>query len=91
LLIDQRHHNKIVNVAYLTASAVNPELVEKPPRLNATGAVSGVITTPDVSFIQNSLTELPSNQLVVEVRRLSTPIAELCNDNYLHEQQAIPT
>jgi large exoprotein involved in heme utilization and adhesion len=31
--------------------------------INATGAVEGVITTPDVSFIQNSLTELPSNQI----------------------------
>jgi filamentous hemagglutinin family protein len=31
--------------------------------INATGAVSGVITTPDVSFIQNSLTELPDNQI----------------------------
>ena len=30
---------------------------------NAAGAVSGVITTPDVSFIQNSLTELPDNQI----------------------------
>jgi large exoprotein involved in heme utilization and adhesion len=31
--------------------------------INATGAVSGIITTPDVSFIQNSLTELPENQI----------------------------
>jgi filamentous hemagglutinin family protein len=31
--------------------------------INATGAVEGVITIPDVSFIQNSLTELPSNQI----------------------------
>ena len=31
--------------------------------VNATGAVNGVITTPDVSFIQNSLTELPENQI----------------------------
>nr|WP_242020193.1 filamentous hemagglutinin N-terminal domain-containing protein [Trichocoleus sp. FACHB-40] len=31
--------------------------------INASGAVSGVITTPDVSFIQNSLTELPDNQI----------------------------
>ncbi len=31
--------------------------------INATGAVSGIITIPDVSFIQNSLTELPENQL----------------------------
>ncbi|MBD1933715.1 MULTISPECIES: filamentous hemagglutinin N-terminal domain-containing protein [Cyanophyceae] len=31
--------------------------------INASGAVSGVITTPDVSFIQNSLAELPDNQI----------------------------
>ncbi|MFB2895405.1 filamentous hemagglutinin N-terminal domain-containing protein [Aerosakkonemataceae cyanobacterium BLCC-F50] len=32
--------------------------------INATGAISsGVITIPDVSFIQNSLTELPENQI----------------------------
>ena len=29
--------------------------------INATGAVSGVVTIPDVSFLQNSLTELPEN------------------------------
>ncbi|MEH1945250.1 MAG: filamentous hemagglutinin N-terminal domain-containing protein [Nostoc sp.] len=31
--------------------------------VNATGAINGVITLPDVSFIQNSLTELPENQI----------------------------
>ena len=31
--------------------------------INATSAVSGIITIPDVSFIQNSLIELPENQL----------------------------
>ena len=31
--------------------------------VNATGAISGSITLPDVSFIQNSLTELPDNQV----------------------------
>lgn len=31
--------------------------------LNATGVISGVITLPDVSFIQNSLVELPENQI----------------------------
>jgi filamentous hemagglutinin family protein len=31
--------------------------------VNATGAVNGVITTPDTTFIQNSLTELPENQI----------------------------
>ena len=31
--------------------------------INATGAVSGVVDIPDVSFIQNSLTELPDNAI----------------------------
>ncbi|MEH2247775.1 two-partner secretion domain-containing protein [Nostoc sp.] len=31
--------------------------------VNATGAVEGVITLPDTTFIQNSLTELPDNQI----------------------------
>jgi large exoprotein involved in heme utilization and adhesion len=31
--------------------------------INATGAVNGVISLPNLSFIQNSLTELPSNQI----------------------------
>ena len=31
--------------------------------INATGTVSGIITIPDVSFIQNSLIELPENQI----------------------------
>ncbi|HEY9819823.1 MAG TPA: hypothetical protein V6D35_03455, partial [Candidatus Sericytochromatia bacterium] len=31
--------------------------------VNASGAVNGVIIKPDVSFIQNSLTELPENQI----------------------------
>jgi filamentous hemagglutinin family protein len=36
--------------------------------INATGAISGVITTPDVSFIQNSLAELP--ETVVDTQQL---------------------
>ncbi|MEO0409442.1 MAG: hypothetical protein AAF289_19030, partial [Cyanobacteria bacterium P01_A01_bin.135] len=32
--------------------------------INATGAVAGVVTTPDVSFIQNSLADLPENILI---------------------------
>jgi large exoprotein involved in heme utilization and adhesion len=31
--------------------------------VNASGTVNGVITTPDTTFIQNSLTELPENQI----------------------------
>jgi filamentous hemagglutinin family protein len=31
--------------------------------INATGAVSGDITLPDTTFIENSLTELPDNQI----------------------------
>lgn len=43
----------------------NPDTLDRNNRVdvNATGAISGVITLPDVSFIQNSLTELPDNQI----------------------------
>ncbi|MBD2532373.1 filamentous hemagglutinin N-terminal domain-containing protein [Nostoc flagelliforme FACHB-838] len=34
--------------------------------VNATGAVEGVITLPDTTFIQNSLSELPENQINTE-------------------------
>jgi filamentous hemagglutinin family protein len=34
--------------------------------VNATGSVSGVVTIPDVSFIQNSLTELPETVVTTE-------------------------
>jgi filamentous hemagglutinin family protein len=34
--------------------------------VNATGAEEGVITRPDTTFIQNSLTELPENQIDTE-------------------------
>jgi large exoprotein involved in heme utilization and adhesion len=43
----------------------DPETLENNNQVdvNASGAVSGVIIEPDVSFIQNSLTELPENQI----------------------------
>ena len=43
----------------------NPDLLDNNSRadLNATGAVSGEVSVPDVSFIQNSLSELPDNSL----------------------------
>jgi large exoprotein involved in heme utilization and adhesion len=34
--------------------------------INASGAVSGIITLPDISFIENSLTELPDNVVNTE-------------------------
>ena len=34
--------------------------------VNATGAVSGAVEIPDVSFIQNSLTELPDNSINID-------------------------
>jgi len=42
---------------------INPDILDNNDRadINATGAVSGVVTIPDVSFLQNSLTELPEN------------------------------
>jgi large exoprotein involved in heme utilization and adhesion len=46
----------------------NPDTLDNNNRvdINATGAVSGVITTPDTTFIQNSLTELSDNQINTE-------------------------
>jgi len=43
----------------------NPDALDNNNRvdINASGAVSGVVVTPDVSFIQNSLIDLPENQL----------------------------
>ena len=43
----------------------NPEDLDNNDRvdINATGAVAGVVSIPDVSFIQNSLTELPANAI----------------------------
>ncbi len=43
----------------------NPDTVDNNNRvdINATGAVNGIVTIPDVSFIQNSLLELPENQI----------------------------
>ena len=49
-----------------TLGRTNPDTLDRNNRvdINATGAISsGVITIPDVSFIQNSLTELPENQI----------------------------
>jgi filamentous hemagglutinin family protein len=43
----------------------NPDSLDRNNRvdINATGAVEGVITIPDTTFIQNSLTELPENRI----------------------------
>jgi large exoprotein involved in heme utilization and adhesion len=43
----------------------DPDNLENNNRVdvNASGAVEGVITRPDTTFIQNSLTELPENQI----------------------------
>lgn len=44
-------------------TGVDPDTLDGNDRvdLNATGQTSGIITVPDVSFIQNNLTELPEN------------------------------
>ena len=49
----------------LNSLAANPDLLENNNRadVNATGAVLGAVDIPDVSFIQNSLTELPDNSI----------------------------
>jgi filamentous hemagglutinin family protein len=43
----------------------DPDLLENNSRadINATGAVSGNVSIPDVSFIQNSLNDLPNNSI----------------------------
>ena len=53
----------------------NPNLLDGNDRvdINASGAFSGVISLPDVSFLQNSLTELPVNAITTE-----TLIANSC-------------
>ena len=47
----------------VVVSGVDPDTLDGNNRvdLNATGQTSGIITVPDVSFIQNNLTELPEN------------------------------
>ena len=59
------------NFTLNSLSENNTEALENNDRvdLNATGAVSGAVTIPDVSFIQNSLNDLPdisinTNELV---------------------------
>ena len=49
----------------LNSLTSNPDTLENNNRadVNATGAVSGAVDIPDVSFIQNSLTELPDNSI----------------------------
>ncbi len=49
---------------YQTASEdTNPDTLDRNNRvdINASGAVSGIIILPDLTFIRNSLTELPEN------------------------------
>jgi filamentous hemagglutinin family protein len=49
----------------LNSLTANPDFLDNNSRadLNATGAVSGAVTIPDVSFIQNSLNDLPNNSI----------------------------
>ena len=49
----------------LNSLTSNPDSLVNNSRadLNATGAVSGAISIPDVSFIQNSLNDLPNNSI----------------------------
>ncbi|GAA6614755.1 hypothetical protein [Scytonema sp. NUACC26] len=43
--------------------------------INASGALSGIISLPDTSFIQNSLTELPDNSIDTNALIASSCIA----------------
>ena len=70
---DGKGGNIILNTPAFFAEnfTLNSLIAENTPQLknndradvNATGAVSGVVEIPDVSFIQNSLTELPDNSI----------------------------
>jgi filamentous hemagglutinin family protein len=53
------------NFTLNSLTAENTQLLEKNNRadVNATGNQPGVVSVPDVSFIQNSLTELPNNSI----------------------------
>ncbi len=46
-------------------SGIDPDTLKNNQQvdINASGAISGIVTIPDVSFIQNSLSELPENQI----------------------------
>ncbi|HHP7230515.1 MAG TPA: filamentous hemagglutinin N-terminal domain-containing protein [Xenococcaceae cyanobacterium] len=49
----------------LNSLTANPDLLDENNRadVNATGNQPGIVSIPDVSFIQNSLTELPNNSI----------------------------
>ncbi len=65
----------------LNSLTSNPDLLESNNRadVNATGAVSGAVTIPDVSFIQNSLTELPDNSINTNELVANSCIAPVAN------------
>jgi filamentous hemagglutinin family protein len=52
----------------LNSLQANPDSLNNNDRadINATGAVSGIVDLPDVSFIQNSLADLPDNAIDTE-------------------------
>jgi filamentous hemagglutinin family protein len=67
---DGRGGNIALNTPVFFGENFQPAAVNSDPNtldgnnrvdINATGAVAGVVDIPDVSFIQNSLTELPAN------------------------------
>ncbi|OKH25036.1 filamentous hemagglutinin N-terminal domain-containing protein [Chroogloeocystis siderophila] len=67
---DGRGGNITLNTPVFFGENFQPAAVNSDPNtldsnnradINATGAVAGVVDIPDVSFIQNSLTELPAN------------------------------
>ncbi|MEM7063425.1 MAG: filamentous hemagglutinin N-terminal domain-containing protein [Cyanobacteria bacterium P01_B01_bin.77] len=66
--IDGRGGNVTIDAPYFFGDSFEPAPPNTDPRtldnndrvdVNASGAVDGVISIPDVSFVQNSLTELP--------------------------------
>ncbi|MUL35020.1 filamentous hemagglutinin N-terminal domain-containing protein [Gloeocapsopsis dulcis] len=85
---DGRGGNIALNTSVFFGENFQPAAVNSDPStldgnnrvdINATGAVAGVVNIPDVSFIQNSLTELPANIINTETLVANSCIARSRN------------
>lgn len=63
------------------SSSVNPNALDGNASvdLNATGQTSGIVSVPDVSFIQNNLTDLPENLINTENLLANSCIVRIAN------------
>jgi len=85
---DGRGGNIALNTSVFFGENFQPAAVNSDPStldgnnrvdINATGAVAGVVNIPDVSFIQNSLTELPANIINTETLVANSCVARSRN------------